>query len=206
VVRAVDRRAVQRLRRVGARARVVTSLAGFRGAVSLAAVLAVPETVASGQPFPDRDVIVFVTSGVIVVTLLQALVLPAVVRWARLPADGGEREERQLAETLAAQEALEALPELAARLGTHDDVVARTRAEYEKHLRLLHAGEADDTDGAIRQAKDDYTALRRELIAHKRSTVVRLRDERRIDDTVLRQIQAKLDIEEIRLTPRQRVE
>lgn len=63
--------------RVSNRARVVSGVAGFRGAVSLAAALAVPEVMASGGAFPDRDVIVFVTSGVIVVTLvLQGLLLP----------------------------------------------------------------------------------------------------------------------------------
>src|ERR1700760_803262 len=80
LIRMLDRRPQQRLRRVGARARVVSAVAGFRGAVSLAAALAVPETVASGAPFPDRDLIIFVTAGVIVVTLVaQALLLPDVV-------------------------------------------------------------------------------------------------------------------------------
>ena len=87
LIRVLDRRPQQRLRRVGPRARVVSGVAGFRGAVSLAAALAVPRTVSSGAPFPDRDLIIFVTAGVIVVTLvLQALLLPVVVRWARLPA------------------------------------------------------------------------------------------------------------------------
>jgi monovalent cation/hydrogen antiporter len=207
LIRAVDRRPEQRLRRVGARGRIVTSAAGFRGAVSLAAALAVPRTVASGQPFPDRDVIVFITSGVIVVTLLQGPVLPALVRWARLAPDGTVEEERRMAETRAAQEALDELPAVAARLGTSEEVVSRTREEYEKHLRLLRAGEpTGEADVAVRRAKDEYSALRLELIGHKRATVVRLRDERLIDDTVLRQIQARLDIEEVRLSTRQPVE
>src|SRR5439155_3231814 len=88
LIRTIDRRPSQRLRRAPWRARMVNIVAGFRGAVSLAAALAVPQAVASGQPFPDRDVIVFVTSGVIVVTMLQGVFLPLVVRWARLPEDG----------------------------------------------------------------------------------------------------------------------
>jgi CPA1 family monovalent cation:H+ antiporter len=204
LIRGLDRRPAQRLRRVGHRARMVNVVAGFRGAVSLAAALAVPRTVSSGQPFPDRDVIIFVTSGVIVVTLLQALVLPLVVRWAHLPEDGGVAEERRFAERTAAEEALAALPEVAGRLGTHPHVVDRTRQEYEKHLKLLASdGEVEEP---VRRVMDDYAALRLELIAHKRATVVRLRDQRRIDDTVLRQIQARLDIEEIRLAGPQTVE
>ena len=55
LIRALDRRPQQRLRRVGARARTVSGVAGFRGAVSLAAALAVPRMVSSGAPFPDRN-------------------------------------------------------------------------------------------------------------------------------------------------------
>ena len=68
LIRLLDRRPAQRLRRVGARQRTVSAVAGFRGAVSLAAVLAVPHTVDSGAPFPDRDLIVLITCGVIVLT------------------------------------------------------------------------------------------------------------------------------------------
>ena len=202
VVRALDRRPQQRLRRVGARPRVVSGVSGFRGAVSLAAALAVPETLASGQPFPDREVIVFVTSGVIVVTLLQGLVLPAVVRWARLPGDVEVEQERRLAETVAAEEALAAMPEVASRLGTDGAVLDRMRAEYENHLQVLRADGEGLDDDPVRRAEADYAALRLALVAHKRATVVRLRDERRIDDTVLRRVQARLDIEEVRLSRR----
>ena len=204
LIRLLDRRPQQRLRRVGARARVVSAVTGFRGAVSLAAALAVPETVASGAPFPDRDTIIFVTSGVIVVTLfVQGLLLPVVVRWARLPHDGSVDQERHLAETLATEEAIAAIPQLAADLGTDSDVVGRLRREYEKHLRVLHAGDDGAHDETALRYEQQYAALRLALIARKRATVVRLRDERRIDDTVLRQVQARLDIEEVRLARRE---
>jgi Na+/H+ antiporter len=204
LIRLLDRRPQQRLRRVGARARVVSAVVGFRGAVSLAAALAVPETVASGAPFPDRDTIVFVTSGVIVVTLvLQGLLLPSVVRWARLPRDGSVDQERHLAETLATEAAIAAIPQLAAEQGTDSDVASRIRREYEKHLRVLHAGDEGADDEPALRYEQQYSALRLAVIARKRATVVRLRDERRIDDTVLRQIQDRLDIEEVRLARRE---
>src|SRR4249919_2374891 len=60
LIRLVDRRPSQRARRVGARQRTVSAVTGFRGAVSLAAVLAVPHTLNSGAPFPDRDLIVLI--------------------------------------------------------------------------------------------------------------------------------------------------
>jgi CPA1 family monovalent cation:H+ antiporter len=204
LIRALDRRPQQRLRRVGARTRVVNAVAGFRGAVSLAVALAVPETVTSGAPFPDRDLIIFVTAGVVVVTLvLQGLLMPSVVRWARLPRDTSAEQERHLAEILATEEALAAIPRLAADLGTEPEIAGRVRREYEKHLRVLHASDDGADDEPALRYDQQYTALRLAGIAHKRATVVRLRDQRRIDDTVLRQVQRRLDLEEVRLSRRE---
>jgi monovalent cation/hydrogen antiporter len=177
-------------------------VAGFRGAVSLAAALAVPHLVASGERFPGRDLIVFVTAGVIAVTLLQALILPAVVRWARLPQDTAVADELRLAQTEATEAALRALPDVAAHLGTDPDVVDRTRREYEEHLHLVH-DDGDDDDDRVRRHDQDYTELRLALIARKRATALALRDEQRIDDIVLRQFQTRLDIEEVRLSRRE---
>ncbi|MCW2638184.1 MAG: Na+/H+ antiporter [Dactylosporangium sp.] len=193
----------QQPREMHARGQVVAAVAGFRGAVSLAAALAVPERLASGAPFPDRDKIVFVTAGVIVVTLgLQGLALPYVVRWARLPTDTAVEAERHLAETVATEEALADMGKIAAERGVDPRVVDRMRTEYEKHLGVLrtHGDEADPNPG--RRAETDFRALRLGLLDHKRKTAVRLRDEQRIDDTALRQIQAQLDAEEVRLSRR----
>jgi Na+/H+ antiporter len=199
LIRALDRRPQQRLRRVGARGRVVSAVAGFRGAVSLAAALAVPVSVGSGERFPERDLIVFVTAGVIAITLLQGLVLPGVVRWARLPRDTSVEEELRLAQTEATVAALAALPGVAEELGTDPDVVDRTRREYEEHLHVVHGG-LDDDDEPITRHEEQYSALRRALLDRKRATVLALRDEQRIDDIVLRQFQTRLDIEEVRLS------
>lgn len=207
LIRALDRRPQQRLRRVGARQRMVSAVCGLRGAVSLAAALAVPDTTVSGAPFPGRDKIVLITSGVVVVTLvLQALALPGVIRWARLPVDTAVDEERWLAETTASEAAYQALPELAARLRVGDAVIARVRAEYEHHLEMARSNPGDGENEPLQRAEAEYAALRLELIAHKRATVVRLRDQRDIDDTVLRIIQSKLDIEEVRLSRREIVD
>lgn len=207
LIRLLDRRPAQRLRRMSHRSRVVSGLAGFRGAVSLAVALSVPITLDSGEPFPDRDAIVFITSGVIVVTLVvQGLLLPGVVRWARLPRDTSVHEERLLAQTTATEEALAALPEIAAELGTTSEVVERMRHEYETHLLVARADGGETDDEALLRHDRHYTALRLVLLARKRATVVRLRDEGRIDDTVLRQVQSALDIEEVRLSRREAVE
>jgi Na+/H+ antiporter len=198
LIRGLDRRPAQRLRRVGARQRTVNATAGFRGAISLAAALAIPRHLDSGAPFPDRDLIVVVTSGVIVLTLLQALLLPAVVRFARLPVDTSIQEERHFAEVTIVDAAWDALEETAVELGSHERVVDRVRHEIDKRRKVLAADGAEDDP--VVQHDDQYTALRLALVARKRITLLGLRDDQSIDDIVLRQVQAGLDAEELRLT------
>ncbi|ODU07159.1 MAG: Na+/H+ antiporter [Pseudonocardia sp. SCN 72-86] len=198
IIRVLDRRPAQRLRRIGARQRTVSGVAGFRGAVSLAAILAVPQTLDSGAPFPDRDLIVVITSGVIVLTLLQALLLPRVVRFARLPPDDTVAEERRYAEVFITDAAIDSIPATAAELGIDERVVARVRTEIEKRRTVLVADDAED-DPVVRH-DDQYTSLYLALIARKREALLELRDEQRIDDIVLRAIQGRLDIEEVRFS------
>ncbi|MEV1025916.1 Na+/H+ antiporter [Streptomyces sp. NPDC050264] len=200
LIRLLDRRPQQKARRVGARPRIVNATAGFRGAISLALALAVPTTLSSGAPFPDRDLIVFATCGVIVCTLvLQGIVLPYVTRWARFEHDTVLAEELHLAQRAATERALTALPQLADRLDVEADVVERLRREYEEHLSLVEANASDTEDDPALAQAEQYSRLRLALLDHKRDTVIQLRDEHRIDDTVLRRMQAALDVEEVRL-------
>ncbi|WP_433558561.1 Na+/H+ antiporter [Pseudonocardia xinjiangensis] len=198
VIRAIDRRPQQRLRRVGFRQRQPMAWAGFRGGVSLAAALAVPQDV------PGRDLIVLVTFGVILVTLVvQGLTLPAVLRWARLTDDGSEAREHALAERAATEAGLSALPAVAERLGVGPLVVERVRADYEEHLHVLADPTMPVEDPALaaeRGQHADDQRLRAALIAEKRAAVVGLRDSRKIDDIVLRRLQSRLDAEEVRLS------
>ena len=198
LIRLVDRRQAQRARRVGARQRMVSANAGFRGAVSLALALAVPNQLDSGAPFPDRDLIIVITCGVIVLTLLQALFLPRVVRSARLPVDTSVDEERHLAEVATTDAAYDAIEVTARHLGSDERVVDRVRHEIDKRRKLLAADGAGDDPVVLHD--DQYTALRLALLGRERATLVQLRDEQQIDDIVLRQVQARLDQEEVRLS------
>ncbi|RLV48239.1 Na+/H+ antiporter [Nocardioides mangrovicus] len=197
LIRLVDRRPAQRLRRVPARQRTVNAIAGFRGAVSLAAVLAVPHTLDSGLPFPDRDLMVVVACGVIVLTLLQALLLPAVVRFARLPVDTSVDDEVQLAEEYMLQTAADVLDSTAAELGSGERVVARVRYELDKQRTLL-AATVGMPDDPVLEHHSQYATLSLALIGRRREALLELRDEQRIDDIVLRRVQARLDNEEVR--------
>ncbi len=206
-VRAVDRRAVQRTRRVGWRVRTAGGWAGFRGGVSLAAALAVPTTIGA-DAFPDRDLVVFITAVVILLTIIvQGTTLPLVVRWARLPEDTARQEELDLARITGVRAALDALPRVAADVGVADDVVEGMRAEYEERLEALEADASaepeDGTGGAgssrAGRTEEQLRMLRLGLLDAKRRAVTDLRDANRIDDIVLREIQAVMDAEEVRL-------
>jgi CPA1 family monovalent cation:H+ antiporter len=186
--------------REGHRDRLVSGFTGFRGAVSLAAAVAVPRMLESGEAFPDRGLIVFVTAGVVIVTVVgQSLVLPAVLRRAALPEDESIGEERRHAERTAIEEALDALPRLAREAGADQRIVDRIRTDYEAHLDVVAARESDDEDHPVLQRRDSVVELELALVRHKSATVLRLRDDDEIDDLVLRQVRAEFDAEETRL-------
>ncbi|GAA4477598.1 Na+/H+ antiporter [Microbacterium panaciterrae] len=127
-------------RGVRARSRVLNTFAGMRGAVSLAIALSVPAGAVAGGAVDGRDEVVFVTAGVILLSLLvQGTMLPAIVRWARIPADQGEIEEYELAERTISGAALAALNDLAAEHGVSDEVRDRVRFEGYQMLEYTNA-------------------------------------------------------------------
>jgi monovalent cation/hydrogen antiporter len=192
----LDRRESRLARRVNWRVRTVAGWAGFRGAVSLAAALAVPLTARDGSPVPERDLIIFCVAVVILLTMLvQGTTLPFLMTWAGLTGDPEREAESRQAQVLATQATLDALPELADRVGADAEAVRRLRAEYESHLGAVRAEPEDETSAA----REIERQLRLAALEHKRREITRMRDRREIDDTVLRELQARLDVEELRL-------
>ncbi|MFD9224970.1 Na+/H+ antiporter [Streptomyces sp. NPDC060064] len=195
LIRAVDRRPVQRTLRSGARQRFPVAWSGVRGAVSLAAALAVPATTAAGRPLEGHSLLVFTAVTVILVTLvLQGTTMPAVVRWSGLRGDPDETAEERHAHRQIAAAALEALPDHAGRLETPPETADAILGE----LRQYAAEDARATETTVPGMRAGLE-LRLALIGVKRSALIRLRDERSIDDIVLRRLQAGLDSEEIRI-------
>jgi Na+/H+ antiporter len=202
VVRAIDRRPQQRERRVGAAARAVTAWAGMRGAVSLAAALALPLETDLGAPLPGRDLILFITFALILVTVVgQGLTLPALIRRLGLREDGAEEEAEEIRARLAASRAaLERLDELAIEDWTRDDTIERVRGAYQFRQRrfTVRAGKVEDQDG-IEDRSRAYQRLMHELYDVQRRALVELRNEGAISSEVMRRIQRELDLEEARL-------
>ena len=202
VIRMVDRRQSQRARRVGARERVVVAWSGMRGAVSMAAALALPLATRAGEPFPGRDLLIFLAYSVIVFTIVvQGLTLPALIRRLGLEEDDSEHEEELSARLAAAEAALERLEHLASEDWTREDTVDRARRMYE-YRRRRFAAQQDGADGdsmAIEERSLAYQRLVQELIAAQRRALVELRKQGAINDEVMRRIQRELDLEESRL-------
>jgi len=170
---------------------------GMRGVVSLAAALAIPFTTMTAASFPDRDLIIFVTFGVIVVTLIgQGLLLPGVVRWLALPHDAeDERRREQDAEITARLEALNVSQDRVKRLTADgkvpEDVLAILRARYEHH-----AGQLPRSSKGGLKAVSAAAELRADLIAAEREYIYRLLQQGQITDEARRRIERELDLEE----------
>jgi Na+/H+ antiporter len=171
---------------------------GMRGAVSLAAALALPLETDSGAPFPARALIIFLAFTVILGTLVvQGLSLPGVIRLLRLEDDGLEEKENAKARIYAAEAALARLDELAGEDWVRDDTAERMRGLYTFRRSRFEARFGEDD--SIEQRSADYQRLRRELLEAERAAVVALRREGRIADEVMRRIERDLDLEDTRL-------
>jgi monovalent cation/hydrogen antiporter len=201
VVRALDRRPQQVARRVGAAPRVVVAWSGLRGAVSMAAALALPLETDAGTPLPGRDLIVFVTFVVVLVTVVgQGLTLPALIRRLGVAADGREEEHEELVARLTASKAaLTELEALATEGWASDDTIERVRVDYMQRKRRFaaRAGKIED-DGYEDESLARERVLRR-LYQAERHTVVALRNAGDISNEIMHRIERELDLEEAQL-------
>ena len=202
LIRAVDRRPQQRARRVGARQRIVVGWAGMRGAVSLAAALALPLETDAGAPLPDRDLILFITFALILVTVAgQGLTLPALIRRLGLQDDGSEEETEEVRARLSiAAAALERLAELEGDGEGRPETIERVRGLYTFRQRRfkVRAGKTDDEDG-IEDRSAAYQRLMHEVFEAQRRALVELRNSGGISSDVMRRVERELDLEESRL-------
>jgi monovalent cation/hydrogen antiporter len=200
LTRALDRRPAQVARRLGPRERAVAGWGGMRGAVSLAAALALPVQDAAGRVFPERDLVIFLTFGVIFATLVvQGLTLPALIRRLRPSNDDEEGVEELQGRLCATNAALARLDELAGEEWTREDTVERLRGLYDYRRRRLSARTGTTDDDGYEERSLAYQQLVRELLEAQRRTIVRLRNEGRISNDVMHRIERDLDLEDSRL-------
>ncbi len=176
------------------------SWAGMRGAVSLAAALAIPLTMDAGGAFPDRDLLIFLTFCVILGTLvLQGLSLPLLIRMLRIEPDRREEREDAKARIRAAEAALARLDELVEEDWVREDTAERMRGLYGFRRNRFASRFDEETDGAIEEQSLAYQRLRRELLDAERAAVTQLGREGVISGDVVNRVRRDLDLEDARL-------
>jgi monovalent cation/hydrogen antiporter len=177
---------------------------GMRGAVSLAAALALPTVTDDGTPFTERPLILFITFCVILFTLVvQGLSLPLVIRWVNVVPDDGDEIEENTARKLAARAALDRLDALADEQWAREDTVERMRGLYRyRHERFAARLDAERDGDAIEARTGDYLRVVAAVLDAQRETLDDLRRDGTISSEVMRRIEHELDLEERRLVPR----
>ena len=167
----------------------------MRGVVSLAAALALPALLADGSPFPQRNLIVFLTFCVIFVTLvLQGVTLPPLIRALGLAGAAGPNCEEREARRIVIEAAVSHLKDAKERdseesAALYEDLIRH----YHQRLASLQPGDGNREDVADH---DRHLELSLEALRVERETAIRLRDEGRINDEVLRRIERELDLSE----------
>src|SRR3954447_23466622 len=179
----------------------LVAFTGMRGAVSVAAVLAVPLTTDDGGRLPGRDLAVFLTCAVVLAPVVgQAVALPPIIR--RLSPHGAgdeiDREEDE-ARAAAARAALERLDELGADAPVSSRSLRRLRELYEFRRERYEARVTGDGRDELEEGTIAYQRLRQDLLTRERDAIIRLRREGRITDDALRRVEHDLDLDETRL-------
>ena len=172
---------------------------GIRGGDSLVTALALPTITAAGVPFPSREIIVATTFGVILATmLLQGLTLGPLIKLMRVQVDHSLDAELVLARRKMVEASDAWLGHAAEQGRVPRAILDRVRGHYARKGQL----ELDlDGEGQDRVTAETYRSLEQGLLAERRRAAVSLRDERVIDDEVLRRLERDLDLEELRLAP-----
>jgi Na+/H+ antiporter len=180
---------------ISSRAVFIVSWTGMRGVVSLAAAMSLPEVLANGKAFPQRNMIIFLTFCVIFVTLvLQGMTLPTLIR--RLGLAG--QEETNLEEEKARRKilhiALKHLDSMRAKDRPEFDFVYEHVAEHYRARLAAAGGDGEAAEESHPVDMERYREITRKLREVERSTALKLRNENVINDAVLRSLQAELDL------------
>jgi len=189
--------------RPGWRGPLVFGWTGMRGVVSLAAALSIPIALDNGQPFPNRDLILFITFSVILVTLvLQGLTLPALIKWADAPDLDytiSYEQQRQLVRKKISHLSLNILHDKYAAQLASNDMVKALKLRYDADMELLKDWEKEDGEGRADKFYGDYRTIMADLMQQQRTMLKDLNKKEGINDDIIRQQLELLDLEEEKL-------
>lgn len=172
---------------------------GMRGIVSLAAALSIPFLLAPGVDFPHRDLIIFMTYCVIVVTLIvPTLSLPIILNLFRLPDEGDEIKEEAIARIRASKNSMDHIQIFAKKEKIPDEIVNDYRKQLDRRLKIIHTQLSDNPYSTL---NDEYMALKKLIfvaIESERKTLIALRKSGELHDEVFHRLAYELDLEEAR--------
>lgn len=187
----------------GWRAPVLLGWTGMRGVVSLAAALSIPLTLSTGQGFPNRDMILFITFTVILVTLvLQGLTLSTMVRWVNMPDPDltiSIEQQRQLVRKKLAHLSLNILNENYSEQMKHNLMVKGLTIRYKADMELLKDWEKADNVARAQVFYKDYRHIMDHLLKEQRALLLVLNKKENISDDLVKQQFELLDLEEEKL-------
>ena len=171
----------------------VVGWSGLRGAVSLAAALALP------ADFPERNLLLLLTFGVILITLVgQGLTLPRLVKWAEWDGRELDGDEATVARRAAYRAGIEAVARAREAWPGHLELLDRLEAGLLDRTEHLATDDPDETAGRRRE-REDHDQIRREVLDAQRAAIIGLHDRHQINDLTLRLVERDLDLEEIRM-------
>jgi len=202
------RRQKQAVYRPNPRLILATSLAGVRGAITLAGVLTLPLAMPGGAPFPGRDLVIFLASAVIVVSLaLASIGLPRVLRGLELPAEAAHESEEDRARNAAAVAALEAIaaaPPPSPTAGCDAEGAAEMHASAADQVRSLYQYRLDGGTGAgiaparARAAENAERHYRLAALEQERAVLLRMARHNQLSDEIARKLLREIDLVEAR--------
>jgi Na+/H+ antiporter len=181
--------------------RVVTIVAwtGMRGVVSLAAALALPVMINDHTPFPQRDLILFLTFSVILITLIfQGLTLPKLIKFLGIRSDGHEVENEIRARIKLASAAIEYIEENISYGTVTDQVLAQIKNKYELRINHLSKSLQEEEEG-YEDNFDQFHTLQRQLLKIERAILADMHEKGITDEEILRKLEYELDLEESRM-------
>ncbi|MCE7060033.1 Na+/H+ antiporter [Dyadobacter sp. CY343] len=192
--------------RPGWRAPLVFGWTGMRGVVSLAAALSIPLVIHGGQPFPQRNLILFITFVVILVTLVfQGLTLPLVIKWLKveeLDYEVPSQEQDILIRRKLAEASLAVINEKFAAEIPRNELLQNLKYKLESDIGFLDHVNEDEHETSGRNYIAEFQDITRELLAYKRALLLQYNKEEMFEEEVIRQHLAQLDLEEEKVRQR----
>jgi monovalent cation/hydrogen antiporter len=175
----------------------IVAWSGMRGIVSLAAALAIPIMVTETKPFPNRDLIIFLTFCVIFVTLvLQGMTIRKLIQFLGIKTDDQHTKEEERVRVELASTLIEHIEENYS-LGLSEAVLSQIKSKYE--IRIQRIRKDESTHRLTPEQIDELHRIQQQLINQEREYILRLRKEGKATDELVRKIEYELDLEEARL-------